>query len=197
MFSTCTLLYCPGLPVLSTSFCTVRCTKPQKSWCVSYFFDFCRHSMGILQLDPHASLAFQKKTTQRSSPRILWKGRSYSKVSGIKCFNRRCNNCTWGGERRLTDAGCDGEIVCRIMFVGGWSTKWFTWARFWIQMNHSKFTCCLLQVHRSPVPCEVRALLLSLPLPPCLKGLYIWYFRKYFYVWNPELLKLSVLWNAW
>lgn len=25
----------------------------------------------------------------------------------------------WGGERRLKDAGFDGEIVCRIMFVGG------------------------------------------------------------------------------
>lgn len=25
----------------------------------------------------------------------------------------------WGAERRLKDAGFDGEIVCRIMFVGG------------------------------------------------------------------------------
>lgn len=75
--------------------------------------------MGILQLDPHASLAFQKKTTQHSSPKTSWKGRSYSKVSGIKSLIGSAITVFWGGERRLKDAGFDGEIVCRIMFVGG------------------------------------------------------------------------------
>lgn len=103
--------------------------------------------MGILQLDPHASLASQSKTTQRSSPRTSWKGRSYSKVSGIKSLIASAITVFSGGERRFKDAGFDGEIVCRILFVGGWNTKWFTWAQFWIQMNHSKSVCCLLQVH--------------------------------------------------
>jgi len=75
--------------------------------------------MGILQLDPHASLAFQKMTTQHSSPRTSWKGRSYSKVSGIRSLIGAAINVFSEGERRLKDAGFDGKIVCRIMFVGG------------------------------------------------------------------------------
>lgn len=75
--------------------------------------------MGILQLDPHASLASQNKTTQHSSPRISWKGRSCSKVSGIKSLIASAMTVFSGGERMLKDAGFDGEIVCRIMFVGG------------------------------------------------------------------------------
>lgn len=75
--------------------------------------------MGILQLDPHASLAFQKKTTQRSSPKTSWKGRSYSKVSGIKSLMGSAITVFSGGERSLKDAGFDGEIVCSISFVGG------------------------------------------------------------------------------
>lgn len=82
--------------------------------------------MGILQLDLRANLAFQKKTTQHSSPKASWKGRSYSKVSGRKSLIGAAITVFSGGERRLKDAGFDGEIVCRNMFVGGLNTKWFT-----------------------------------------------------------------------
>lgn len=85
--SVCAVLYRWGLPVpkhLIMGSKTSVISKWQKSPSVFSLFCFCRHTMGILQLDPHASLAFQKKTTQCLSPKTSWKGRSYSEVSGIK-----------------------------------------------------------------------------------------------------------------